>query len=173
MSIFRQGKRMWIGALLLSLAAPLAYAGAEQDAEQAEKAFARGDLKLSMSLWRKASNAGHAPAQVWLGDILDKAEEDVEAATWYRKAAEQGSAAGEYGLGQMYAKGEGVKKDFAQARTYISRAAEKNYLLAVVAMMEMYKSGSLGESRDPVLAAQWEAKVKQLSPKETAQVKTK
>ncbi len=173
MNVCRQDKRIWIGALLLTLAAPMALAGAEQDTDQAEKAFARGDLKVSMSLWRKAGNAGYAPAQVWLGDILDKAEEDAEAATWYRKAAEQGSAAGEYGLGQMYAKGEGVKKDFAQARTYISRAAEKNYLLAVVAMMEMYKNGSLGESRDPALAAQWEAKVKQLSPKETTQVKTK
>ncbi|HCY62915.1 MAG TPA: hypothetical protein DHV59_08830 [Oxalobacteraceae bacterium] len=164
------GMRACVGALLLCLAAPFAFAGPEQDTELAEKEFARGDLKKSLSLWRNAAKQGYAPAQVWLGDILDKGEEDEEAVAWYRKAAAQGSAAGEFGLGQMYAKGEGVKKDFAQARSYISRAAEKDYLQAVIAMMEMHKKGDLGATRDPVLAAQWEAKVKQLSQKETTPV---
>lgn len=172
-NIRKCGMRAWIGTLLLSLAAPFALAGPEQDTYMAEKEFARGDLKKALSLWRNAAKQGYAPAQVWLGDILDKAEEDEEAVAWYRKAAVQGSAAGEFGLGQMYAKGEGVKKDVAQARTYISRAAEKNYLQAVITMMEMHKKGDLGASRDPAQAAQWEAKVRQLSQKETAQAKDK
>ena len=152
------------GAVVLGLVAPLAIAGPEQDNEQAIKEFDRGDLVASMALWRKAANAGYAPAQVWLGDILDKSEEDQEAVEWYRKAAAQGSPAGEYGLGQMYAKGEGVKKDDAEARTHILRAAEKNYLPAMMTMMGAYRVGSLGIAVDSAQADAWESKLVELSP---------
>lgn len=150
--------------VLWSLITPWAVAGPEQDTEQAEKEFARGDLVASMGLWRKAAQQGYAPAQVRLGDILDKAEEDAEAADWYRKAADQGNAAGEYGLAQMYLKGEGVKKDVEQARIYTLRAAEKNYLNAVILMMEAYRIGDLGLAVDIAKADEWEAKVIALVP---------
>jgi len=151
-------------AVLCALLAPAAMAGPQQDADLAEKEFARGDLVAAMSLWRKAAQEGYAPAQARLGDVLDKAEEDQEAAEWYRKAAAQGNAAGEDGLGQMYAKGEGVKQDFEMARTYILRAAEKNYAPAVILMMDAYRNGGLGLSIDKAKADEWEAKVIALVP---------
>lgn len=150
--------------VLWALMAPWAAAAPEQDTEVAEKEFARGDLVVSMSLWRRAAEQGYAPAQSRLGDILDAAEEDEEAVTWYRKAAEQKNAAGEYGLGQMYAKGEGVTKDFEQARIYILRAAEQGYLFAAVAMMEAYRVGGMGLAKDAEKAAAWESKVVAISP---------
>jgi uncharacterized protein len=153
-----------LGVLALAFVAPFAVAGPEQDSELALKEFNRGDLVASMALWRKAANAGYAPAQVWLGDILDKSEEDKEAVEWYVKAAAQGSPAGEYGLGQMYIKGEGVKKDLVEARTHILRAAEKNYLPAIALMMEAYRAGGLGVTRDLSQADAWEAKLAALSP---------
>lgn len=159
--------RAWLAASLL-IPAALAAAGPKEDNEQAEKEFARGNLVVSLSLWRKAAEAGYAPAQAWLGDILDKSEEDEEAVSWFRKAAAQGDAHGEYGLGQMYAKGEGVKQDFEQARLYIGRAAGKDYLPAVVLMREMFKNGTMGMPPDPVKAAQWESKVQELAPKPAA-----
>lgn len=162
----RYGGRASLVAALLSLAAPFAHAGAAEDAEQAEQEFARGNLVVSMSLWRKAANAGYAPAQARLGDILDKAEEDTEAVNWYRKASDQGNAAGDFGLGQMYAKGEGVKRDEEQARKYIARAAEKGYLPAVMAMAEMYKSGTLGTPVDLAQSASWRARADELFAKE-------
>ena len=157
-------KWLRVGVLLLAFGAPFALAGPEQDSELAVKEFARGDLVTAIALWRKAANEGYAPAQVWLGDILDKAEEDQEAVEWYRKAAAQGSPAGEYGLGQMYAKGEGVKKDFAEAQTHILRAAQKNYLPAVTLMMNAYRAGTFGLTRDLAQADAWEAKLVELSP---------
>lgn len=165
--------KILVGALVLSVAVPVVLAGPKEDTELAEKAFARGDLVVSMSLWRKAAQQGYAPAQVWLADVLDKSEQDEEAVSWYRKAAVQGDAAGEFGLGQMYAKGEGVKRDFVQARDYIGRAAEKDYLLAAVVMNEMYKKGGLGVSADLDQAAKWDARIKELSSKETGQTTTK
>src|ERR1035441_732697 len=38
-----------------------------------------------------------------------------EAMKWYRKAADQGNARGQYGLGFCYANGDGVIKDYVQA----------------------------------------------------------
>ncbi len=157
-------KYLVAGALLWAFITPGALAQPAQDAELAEKEFARGNLIVAMSLWRKAAQLGYAPAQARLGDVLDKAEEDVEAADWYRKAAEQGNAAGEYGLGQMYLKGEGVKKDVEKARSYILRAAQKDYVEAVVLMMGAYRSGGLGLAVDPAQADAWEAKLIALSP---------
>lgn len=162
-----RGKWLALGAVALSLTmtARIAIAGAEDDTVQAESEFAKGNLVAALALWRKAADQGYAPAQARLGEMYDKAEDDKEAVEWYRKSAAQGSAAGEYGLGVMYAKGEGVEKDPEQAFSYISRAAEKEYLLAMILMRELYRAGELGIAVDPVKAAEWEAKVKQAEAK--------
>ena len=157
-------KYLGVATLLWGLLTPWAVAGPEQDTELAEKEFARGDLVAALGLWTKAAEQGYAPAQVRLGDILDKAEEDVDAAAWYRKAAVQGNAAGEYGLGQMYLKGEGIKKDVEQARIYVLRAAEKGNLEAVTMMMYAYRNGDLGFAVDNTQANAWEDKLVALSP---------
>lgn len=156
--------RLVFGVALCALHLSAAVAGPAEETELAEKEFARGDLVTSLALWRKAAQRGYAPAQARLGDILDKAEEDVEAVEWYRKAALQGNASAEYGLGQMYVKGEGVKKDLEQARLYVLRAAEKDYLAAVTLMMEAYRMGGLGLTADKGQADAWEARLIKLSP---------
>jgi uncharacterized protein len=159
-------------SVALSAFTSFAIAGPQEDTEQAEKEFARGDLVTSMSLWRTAAEQGYAPAQVRLAAILDKAEQDVEAVEWYQKAAAQGSAAGEYGLGTMYASGEGVKKDLEKAHSFILRAAEKSYLPAIKAIMEAYRSGGLGLAADPVQAKIWKDKFDVLVGKEKADKQT-
>lgn len=164
-SVSRSGLiRLGVAAAGCCLGMSLAFAGPEEDNALAKKEFERGDLVVSMSLWRKAAQAGYAPSQVWLGDILDKAEEDVEAAEWYQKAADQGSADGEYGLGQMYLKGEGVKKDVEQGKRYIERAATKNHVDAVKMMMAAYRQGGMGLSVDHAQADAWETKLIAILP---------
>lgn len=157
-------KRLGVVSIACCLGMSLSFAGPEEDNALAEKEFARGDLVVSMSLWRKSAEAGYAPSQVWLGDILDKAEEDVEAAEWYKKASDQGNAGGEYGLGQMYLKGEGVKQDLALGHQYIERAANKNHVEAVKAMMAAYRQGGMGLSADQVQADVWEEKLIAILP---------
>lgn len=154
---------MGVGALALMVGiAPTVAASPQEDTERAEKEFERGNLIVAMELWRKAAEAGHAPAQVWLGEILDKSEEDEEAVAWYRKAADQGDAGGEFGLGQMYAKGEGVKQDNEKALAHILRAAEKNHLSAAIAMKDIYKNGNYGVAVDLAQSEKWDAKVKEI-----------
>lgn len=145
-------KRRWVRWLSASvfaasaLCAAMTSAGAtaEDEYRAGRKSYQSGDVTSAMAQLRKASDAGHAPAQVLLADILDQAEMNEEAVAQYRKAAEQGNADGEYGLGNMYASGEGVKRDPAEARKWMLRAAEKNHPRATIFLAQAYLSGGLG-----------------------------
>jgi TPR repeat protein len=162
----RGKRRAWAstGALCCALASPWALAGPAEDTALAEKEFARGDLIASIALWKKAADQGYAPAQARMGDILDKSEYDDEAVAWYRKAAAQDNAAGIYGLGFMYSKGEGVAKDLTQAHDLILRAAKMDYAPAIITMMEASRAGGLGMAPNAVEGDQWEARLKVLMP---------
>ena len=52
-------------------------------------------------------------------------ENAAEAVKWWRKAAEQGQAKAQYGLGRMYATGRSVLKDDAEAAKWFRLAAEQ------------------------------------------------
>ncbi len=49
----------------------------------------------------------------------------VEAANWYRKAAERGYAEAQYRLGQMLATGQGIRQDDTEAANWYRKAAEQ------------------------------------------------
>jgi hypothetical protein len=61
---------------------------------------------------RYAAEQGHADAQTRLaeffatGDRPEVSKNDEDAAYWFRQAAEQGDARGQYGLGMMYLRGQ-------------------------------------------------------------------
>lgn len=132
-------------ALLAGLALPLAVAaGPQEDYEVGRKLYTQGDFAGAMDLLRKAADANHAPAAGLLGSILDNAGEEAEAVKYYRMAAEQGDAEGEYGLGRQYARGEGVKVDLKQAFEWISRAAAKGHKSAISDLADAYIYGGLG-----------------------------
>ncbi len=139
-----------------------AWAGPKEDTEQAEQAFRSGDLIVAMTLLRKAADLGHAPAQARLADLLDAAEQDAEAVALYRKAAEQGDPAGEYGLGRMLAQGEGVARDVAQALQWYRKAVAREHVPALEALSRAYRSGDLGLTRDAQEAARLEARARAL-----------
>lgn len=131
-------------ALLLVWQAGDVWAAPEDDFRAGSQAFRTGDVVQAMALLKKSADAGHAPSQSLLAYILDKAEFNDEAVAYYRKAAEQGDAEGEFGLGAMYTAGEGVKRDPAEARKWIARAAEKGHAAAINALAEAYITGGLG-----------------------------
>ena len=47
-------------------------------------------------------------------------ENDAEAVKWYRKAADQGLARGQYNLGVMYYNGDGVQENNVRAYVWLS-----------------------------------------------------
>ena len=134
------------------------FAGPQEDYDAAFKAYILGDLVGSMPKFRRAADAGHIQAQVMLAEILDRSEFDEEAVTYYTKAADQKSADGQYGLGTMYLKGEGVKKDLATARRWITLAAEQGHGQAIEVLSLAYIGGQLGvtdQERESDAARGW------------------
>jgi len=54
----------------------------------------------------------------------------VEAAKWYRMAADQGSTFSQYLLGIMYTEGEGVPEDHVEAYARLNVASARNFYAA-------------------------------------------
>ena len=54
-------------------------------------------------------------------------QDDVEAAAWYRRAAEQGLADAQFTLGTTYRRGEGVAQDDAEATSWYREAAAQGH----------------------------------------------
>ena len=58
----------------------------EEYIKLAEHAFDQSDIVSAMRYYRKAAEAGYAPAMSRLAYLLDKSEEDEEAITWLKRA---------------------------------------------------------------------------------------
>lgn len=105
--------------------------------------------------FRKAAEAGYAPAQYELGrlyaDGLGVERDLKQAAFWYRKAADQGDAEAQNNLGALYAKGEGVRRSDAEAVHWYRLAAAQNDPEATSNLGMMYFRGR-GVKRDPTQA---------------------
>jgi len=54
----------------------------------------------------------------------------VEAVVWYRKAADQGYADGQFNLGLMYRTGRGVPQDDVEAVVWCRKAADQGHAQA-------------------------------------------
>jgi hypothetical protein len=81
-------------------------------------------------------------------------ENDVEAAKWYRLAAEQGDAEGQFALGIMYETGAGVPENDAEAVKWFRLAAEQGHAGAQTNLGVMYGTGQ-GVPEDFVQAYKW------------------
>lgn len=136
--------------------------------EQAKNDYQQG-LRLAKSdsgannrpeatqFFRKAAEAGYAPAQYELGRLYADGpgvERDLkQAAFWYRKAADQGDAEAQNNLGALYAKGLGVRRSDSQAAHWYRLAAAQNDPEATSNLGAMYLRGR-GVKRDHTQAFQ-------------------
>ncbi|MDB4394283.1 sel1 repeat family protein, partial [Rhodopirellula sp.] len=105
------------------------------------------------------ANAGEAAAQAALANAYRVGhagvqQDYVEAAKWYRKAAEQGNASAQAVLGHLYRTGEGVQQDYAEAFIWDRRAAEQDIATAQRVVGHAYRVGS-GVQQDSVEAFAW------------------
>lgn len=121
-----------------------AFASPDEDFKSGQSAYRSGDMVGAMPSLKRAADAGHAPAQVLYGYILDQAEFNEEAAQYYRRAADQGHAEGEYALAALYAAGEGVPRDAGVARALFERAARQDHAPAIKALSAAHLAGQLG-----------------------------
>lgn len=136
-------KRMVWTAVLLGWSS-LLLAGPTEDYNEGSKAFYEGKIVDAIPPLKRAADNGHAAAQALLADILDSAEFDEDAAAYYRKAAEQGNPEAQFGLGSMYASGDGVAQNFVEARKWLTQAAKQGNKNAITRLAHSYINGGLG-----------------------------
>jgi len=119
---------------------------------------------VDAALLAKAS-AGDAAAQVQVGESCAAgsgqarsnkqiAEDYRQAAEWYRKAAAQGSVAGEMHLAALYRDGTGVARDMEQAAAWYRKAAEQGDATAQATLGVLYSMGQ-GVARSDVESYYW------------------
>ncbi len=134
------------------------------------------DYLQALKWYHKAAEQGYANAQNNLGLMYFAGYEDwvktgsgvrwcvspfcpkrkpVETAVrWYRRAAEQGHAGGQYNLGYMYQNGYGVPQDYAEAVKWYHKAAAQGDALGQSNLGWMYSYG-YGVAQDYAEAVKW------------------
>lgn len=152
-----------VAGLLVAAPGVVSAEDASTTFEKALATYNRGDLPGALPLFREAAEAGSADAQAWLGYLLDLAEDNVESVRWYRASADQGHAEGLAGLADMYAKGEGVDKDLAEARSLYEKAADAGQGRAARVLAHAYEKGGLDVEPDAGKAAYWTSRAAELA----------
>jgi hypothetical protein len=82
------------------------------------------------------------------------AQDYAQAASWYRKAADQGYTLAQSSLGSLYAAGKGVPQDYAKALMWLRKAADQGDANAQYNLGVMYISAR-GVPLNYAVAATW------------------
>lgn len=122
--------------------------------EQAVTAYREGDVAAAAEAFRTAARGGHAESQYLLSTLLDAGEvpaaSDAEAATWERKAAEQGHAYAQANLSfRSYSQG-----GYEEAFRWCQAAAHSRLPWAQYHVGLMYRKGE-GVAQSDGEAATW------------------
>ena len=127
----------------------------EAEMQAGLEAWQAGDMVGAMNHYQVAADAGLAQAQAKLGYIYDVSNQDEMAVRWYREASMQNDPDGEFGLGEMYVKGEGVDQDFDMAIEMYMRAAVGGHAQARRVLASAYERGALGRDVNAAEALRW------------------
>jgi hypothetical protein len=122
--------RETVSAYLATNPAPEAMLAKGKEFEQA------GELNGAFLVWRRAAEAGSAPAQLELGAFYDPlatppkagfTPDGARAADWYERAALAGNAEAQRRFGLLLAKGgAGLPADQGRAKSWLQQAAAQN-----------------------------------------------
>jgi TPR repeat protein/uncharacterized protein YecT (DUF1311 family) len=125
------------------------YAAAAIPIEQVNPSLA---LPACANAVRQYPNSGRLLFE--LGRAYYKSNDFSSAAALYQRAAYQGIAGAEMGLGFLYLNGQGVPRDYVQALLWYRRAADQGWSGAQYSVGLMYANGQ-GVAQDYSQAASW------------------
>jgi TPR repeat protein len=117
------------------------------------------DKEIATSVHALAEE-GDADAQAELGRLYAEGngvpKDYAQASMWYRKAADQGNAHGQTGLGWFYAyaEGKGVPQDYAQAAIWFRKAADQGDSVGQSGLGWLYSQGK-GVPQDFAQSVLW------------------
>ncbi|PWR22199.1 trypsin-like peptidase domain-containing protein [Zavarzinia compransoris] len=150
-----------VGAIALLGSFVLMAAGIPAWAANYQEGFAayeRGDYVEAYRVWLPLAEGGDSDAQFGVGVMLDNgqglAENDAEAAKWYRLAAERGNPDAQFNLALLYDSGKGVQVNKEEAAFWYRKAAITGHVGAQYNLALMLENGD-GILRDPIAAADW------------------
>ena len=142
------GRLVGLAVLLLSTARP----ASASDFGSGLSAYNRGDYVTAFRDWYPLADHGDAAAQAGLGFLFHKGlgvtQDDIEAASWFEKAAAKGQAEAQLLLGTLYFFGEGVQQSYVMAFAWCEVAQSNGQSDAV-------------ECRDAALEHMTNAEIKQ------------
>jgi TPR repeat protein len=143
-------------AMALATTAPIVMAGsAEEDFRGGLAAFNRGDFAAAMQLWRPLADSDDPRSQAGIGFLYHRGlgvkTDDVQAAFWLRKAAEQGQAEGQFMLGSLYFFGLGVPQSYPTAYAWCELAQDSGQAEAEACRDAALQSIAVDEDRREAL----------------------
>ena len=102
---------------------------ARADFADGAQAYDGGDYETAFEEWIALARNNDTKAQVAIAGMYRVGEgrpvDLADAARWYRRAADLGSAIAQLNLGEMYMLGLGVPRDTAQAHLWLTLAARQ------------------------------------------------
>lgn len=97
--------------------------------QEACKAFDSGDYDFALSAFQELAQDENEIAQFHMGELYANGKgvevDLLQAADWYRLAAEQEHIDAQVRLGRMYAEGRGVEQDYRIAADWLAKAADQ------------------------------------------------
>ena len=122
------------------------------------EAYTNGNYLYAFDEFRTLALGGDASAQYRLAVMYEKGQgvphDDVQAVSWYIKAAVQDDARAQFALAEMYAKGKGVAQNDKQAAMWYLEAADHGFPKAQHTVGLMYAKGQ-SVAQDFVQAYKW------------------
>jgi len=128
--------------------------------DEAQIAVKKGDYPTAVREYTVLADKGDARAQLILGALYNKGgavpRDDKAAASWFQKAAQQGSTEAQYWLGKLYEDSQ-LPQDYSQAANWYQKAAQQGLAKAQVRLGHLYSRG-LGVSLNYNEAILWYGK---------------
>lgn len=119
--------------LVLLLAGQLAAIPARAGFDEGMTAYTSGDFDVAAREFKALALKGDKESQYLLGLLLEEGQgvqkDDVEAAYWYARAAEQGFVDAYFALGQLFVHRKGERQDRMAAHHWFSLAKEYGHRL--------------------------------------------
>jgi len=141
------------GAVTQTEQLPAVQTPAESEFDRQKQLAEKGDVKAQEYMGLYYSVA--AGQEVYLGTNSNLANQYyVNAIEWYRMAADQGSAQGQFFLGYCYSGGKGVAQNFSEAIKWYRKSTDQNYATAQKSLGDCYFLGQ-GVTKDEVEAVKW------------------
>ncbi|EFC40619.1 predicted protein [Naegleria gruberi] len=96
------------------------------------------DLDNAWEWCVKSMENNHLNAILKIGSLYSSDSDYKNSMKWYSKAAELNSAESQYCIGNLFAKGKGVKKDYSKALEWYMKAAQQDHPASLCAIGNFY-----------------------------------